>query len=159
MCSYLLICKGSKNIQCNQKAPCSKGCPIPRGVQGQVGWGPGHPDLGPMKRLTNPNLGLYFQTGILHCPFLLRAACHQGRDKLSFPFFPEGTASEVGKHDPQCYRKREVLKYLQKLFLSSLQEDKGIHRSQNSFPHLITKIKFLGAFPPPFFFPFFKDES
>lgn len=42
-------------------------------------------------------------------------------------------------------------------FLSSLQEDRGINRSQNSFPHLITKIKFLGAFF--LFLFFFKDES
>jgi len=41
-------------------------------------------------------------------------------------------------------------------FLSSLQEDRGINRSQNSFPHLITKIKFLSAF---FLFFFLKDES
>lgn len=44
-------------------------------------------------------------------------------------------------------------------FLSSLQEDRGINRSQNSFSHLITKIKFLGAFFLYFFFFFFKDES
>jgi len=31
-----------------QPAQRSYGCPIPGGVQGQVGWGPGQPELIPM---------------------------------------------------------------------------------------------------------------
>jgi len=34
------------------------GCPIPRGVQGQVGWGPGQIDLGHDLAVSNPDCGM-----------------------------------------------------------------------------------------------------
>ena len=38
------------------------GCPIPRGVQGQVGWGPGQPGLVPDLEVGGPDHGWGFGT-------------------------------------------------------------------------------------------------